>query len=128
MAERRVALTDDSSIGEQLAGWGKVALIETRGRTSGRTVRTAVGFVDEPDGSLLVAAGSDRADWLLNLRAGGLCRVTIGAHSAEYRASEVEGPDRERAVGELILKYGTPAERLGQGPVVRLSPLERSAP
>ena len=31
--------------GEQLASWGKVVLLETTGRVSGRTVEGAVGFV-----------------------------------------------------------------------------------
>ena len=48
-------------VGEQLAGWGVVAILETRGRVTGRPARAAVGFVEEPDGSLLVAAGEPDA-------------------------------------------------------------------
>ena len=36
-----------------------------------------------------------------------------------YRAEEIDGPERARAITELILKYGTPAERLGAGPAFR---------
>ncbi len=32
----------------QLVGWEKAVEIETRGRASGRTVVTAVGFIAEP--------------------------------------------------------------------------------
>ncbi len=110
------------SIGQQLAGWGKVALIETRGRVSGRPLQTAVGFVEEPDGSLLVAAGSERTDWALNLRVEPGCSVVIGALSARYVAQEIDRADRAAAVTALILKYGTPAERLGRGPAFRLRP------
>jgi len=108
--------------GDQLAAWGKVVMLETTGRVSGRTVRGAVGFVEEPGGSLLVAAGDPAAHWAANLRAEPACRGTIGAVRRAYRAEEIDGPDRARAVIELILKYGTPAERLGAGPAFRLRP------
>jgi deazaflavin-dependent oxidoreductase (nitroreductase family) len=100
-----------------------VALIETRGRETGRIARAAVGFVEEPNGSLLVAAGDPDADWALNLWAEPHCRVTIGARATEAEAVELEGPDRSHAIRELILKYGTPSERLGHGPVFRLVPV-----
>ena len=112
---------DDRSVGEQLAGWGKVALIETRGRLSGRAVSTAVGFWQAGDGSLYAAAGAETADWALNIRADGRCWLTIGDERMAYEAEEVEGDQRVRALRELILKYGTPAERLGRGPVFRLT-------
>ena len=108
--------------GEQLAAWGKVVLLETTGRVSGRTVRGGVGFVVEPDGSLLVAAGSPNAHWAANLLADPVCHGTIGAVLRAYLAEEIDGPERARAVTELILKYGTPAERLGAGPAFRLRP------
>ena len=99
-----------------------MALLETRGRETGRTARAAVGFVEEPDGSLLVAAGDPDADWALNLVADPRCEVTIGERTLTAEAVELEGPDRARGVRELILKYGTPSERLGHGPVFRLVP------
>jgi deazaflavin-dependent oxidoreductase (nitroreductase family) len=113
---------DDQTLGEQLAAWGKVALLETRGRASGRPVTTPVGFVEEPDGSLLVAAASEASDWARNLRADPICRATIEEFMTDYEATEVAGPRRGSAVSALILKYGTPAERLGHGPVFRLKP------
>ncbi len=112
------------SYGEQLAAWGKVVLLETTGRVSGRTVRGAVGFVVEADGSLLVAAGSPSADWAANLLANPLCQGTIGAVRRAYRAEEIEGSDRAHAIAELILRYGTPAESLGVGPAFRLRPAD----
>ena len=59
--------TDD--VGEQLASWGKVAWIETTGRRSGLRLAAAVGFIEEPDGSFLVAAGEPGAAWARNLEA-----------------------------------------------------------
>ncbi len=110
--------------GEQLAAWGKVVMLELTGRVTGRTIRTAVGFAEEPDGSLLVAAGSPQAAWAANLLADPACRGTIGDVHRAYRAEEIEGPDRARAIRELILKYGTPAESLGAGPAFRLHPTD----
>lgn len=114
---------DEESIGEQLAGWGKVALLETRGRNSGRRVRAAVGFVGDFDGSLVVAAGSETSDWALNLRHTAECSATIGERKRQYLATELSGTDRNQALTGLILKYGTPAEGLGRGPVFKLRPV-----
>ena len=110
--------------GEQLAAWGKVVLLEVTGRVTGRPIRTAVGFVEEADGSLLVASGSAQASWAANLLADPACHGTIGDARRAYRAEEIEGPERARAISDLILKYGTPAERLGAGPAFRLRPTD----
>jgi hypothetical protein len=83
----------------------------------------AVGFVEDADGSLLVAAGSPDSDWARNLEAEPRCTVTIGERSLALTAEPLAGPDHARAVRELILRYGTPAERLGAGPAFRLRPV-----
>jgi deazaflavin-dependent oxidoreductase (nitroreductase family) len=125
VAARRVALTHDP-VGEQLAAWGKVAMLETIGRKSGNLVKSAVGFIEEDDGCMLVAAGSDTADWVLNLRVNPHSLATVGDKSAVYnQAIELDGDERSAILVALILKYGTPAEGLGHGPVFRLMrPLE----
>lgn len=110
----------DPSIAEELTGWGKVAEIETVGRTSGRAARAAVGFVADGDGSLLVAAGKQATDWALNLQANPSCQVRIGNSVTRCHAALVDDEVRGRALAQLILKYGTPAEKLGHGPVFRL--------
>jgi len=109
-------------VGDQLAGWGVVAIVETRGRVSGRPARAAVGFIAEPDGSLLVAAGDPDADWARNLEAEPEGTVTIGERVVRVRAEPLVGPERNAAIAGLILRYGTPSEGLGQGPVFRLRP------
>jgi deazaflavin-dependent oxidoreductase (nitroreductase family) len=111
-----------SDVGEQLAGWGVVAIVETRGRVTGRLARAAVGFVEVPDGALLVAAGEPDADWALNLEADPACAVTIGERSSRYRAEPLDGAERNAAITGLILRYGTPSEGLGRGPVFRRRP------
>jgi deazaflavin-dependent oxidoreductase (nitroreductase family) len=117
----------DAEIGRQLAEWGTVALLETRGRVSGRAARAAVGYIDERDGSLLVAAGDPDAAWARNLEADGRCVVTVGEREGEFLAEPLVGPDRNRAIAGLILRYGTPAEGLGRGPVFRLRPVDPGA-
>jgi deazaflavin-dependent oxidoreductase (nitroreductase family) len=114
----RTVLNDE--LGEQLAGWGKVVTIETRGRVTGRRVEVAVGYVDAPDDIVLVAAGSPESDWARNLLADPACQVRLEAETWPAEAELVDGPDAARAIAALILKYGTPAERLGRGPVFRL--------
>jgi deazaflavin-dependent oxidoreductase (nitroreductase family) len=112
----------DPEIGRQLATWGKVAIIETRGRVSGQPARAAVGFLLEAGGSILVAAGDPDAAWARNLEADARCLVTIGEVSGSYDAEPLAGPERNAAIAGLILRYGTPAERLGRGPTFRLRP------
>jgi deazaflavin-dependent oxidoreductase (nitroreductase family) len=114
----------NDELGEQLAGWGKVITIETRGRVSGRAVVVAVGYLEDGD-DILVAAGGADADWARNLFSEPACRVRVGELSWPATAEPVEPPESDRVVRDLILKYGTPAERLGRGPVFRL---RRSSP
>ncbi len=118
--EQNPRVTDE--IGAELARWGKVVLLETRGRVSGRSVRTAVGYVEDDAGELLVAAGNEDADWVLNLRHDARCTATIGERGFACMAIALEDPARAEAIVRLILKYGTPAEGLGRGPVFRLIP------
>lgn len=99
---------------------GRAVRLETRGRRTGRPVAVAIGFVEEPDGSLLVAAGHPDTDWAQNLLAEPRCRVALGEATFEAVAELLEGADAARAIRELILRYGTPAERLGAGPAFRL--------
>ena len=115
-------MTDD--VGEQLAAWGTVAIVETRGRLSGQPARAAVGYVEDDDGSLLVAAGSPDAAWARNLLVDPDCVVTIGDVTRPVLAEELDGGERNTAVASLILRYGTPAEGLGRGPAFRLRPRE----
>jgi deazaflavin-dependent oxidoreductase (nitroreductase family) len=115
-------------IGEQLSRWGKVATIETRGRVSGRPVRTAVGFIAGDDGSLLIAAGDPDADWARNLEANPICVVWVGDRRGAYAATPLEPAETNALVAALILRYGTPAERLGRGPAFRLTPVGDRGP
>ena len=107
-------------IGEELAVWGKVVRLGTRGRMSGERVWTAIGFVECSDGTVAVAAGAPSSDWALNLRADARCELQLEGRSSPCHAQELDEADRNEAIVALILKYGTPAERLGRGPAFRL--------
>jgi deazaflavin-dependent oxidoreductase (nitroreductase family) len=112
---------------DDLVGWGRVLRIETRGRLTGRPASATVGFVDRPDGSVVVAAGSPATHWALNLLTDPRCRVSLGEHSWEAVAHPLEGAQHAAAVRDLILRYGTPAESLGTGPAFALTPVAESA-
>jgi deazaflavin-dependent oxidoreductase (nitroreductase family) len=113
-------------IGEQLAGWGKAARIETRGRVTGQSAVAHVGFIEAADGSIIVAAGLG-AHWAANLLVEPSCVVTVGERSFAGTAELLEGPDFATAIRDLILRYGTPAERLGSGPAFRIRPIDPMA-
>jgi deazaflavin-dependent oxidoreductase (nitroreductase family) len=106
---------------DDLVAWGRVCRIETRGRRTGQPANATVGFVERTDGSLVVAAGSPSAAWALNLLASPACRVTIAEASWAATARALEGAEHAEAVRDLILRYGTPAESLGQGPAFELT-------
>ena len=81
----------------------------------------AVGFVDEPDGSILVAAG-ESAVWAGNLEADPRCLVEIGERRFEAVAEPLDRREHGDVVAGLSLRDGTPAEGLGRGPSFRLRP------
>lgn len=108
---------------DDLVASGRYARLETTGRISGTARVATVGAIPGPGDSLLVAAGEADAGWAANLLADPDCRVTVGDRTFEARAVELEGAAFAAAIRELILRYGTPAERLGSGPAFRLEPV-----
>jgi deazaflavin-dependent oxidoreductase (nitroreductase family) len=109
-------------LGRDLAAQGRVAWLVTRGRVTGRPRGVAVGYLDEPDGSVLVAATSPRSAWALNLLADPGVEVVVGDRRFSGVAEELDRADHGRAVSGLILRYGTPSEGLGTGPSFRIRP------
>jgi deazaflavin-dependent oxidoreductase (nitroreductase family) len=115
--------SDPTTMAADLATWGKVLRLETRGRHSGRMRRVTIGFVDEPGPGLLVAAASPETHWAANLLADPRCHVELDGLRGAYLAEPLSGDARNTAIAALILKYGTPSERLGAGPAFRLVPV-----
>ncbi|CAN5560102.1 hypothetical protein BH20CHL7_BH20CHL7_19720 [soil metagenome] len=106
----------------ELVAHGRVAHLRMAGRASGAPLSVAVGFIDEPDGSIIIAANGSRTAWGLNLLHTPSVTVEIGDRRFEATAEELLGPEHHRAIRELILRYGTPSEGLGSGPSFRLIP------
>ena len=77
----------EGSMEDELVGSGRFARLGIRGRRSGESRSVNVGFVEEPDGSLLVAAGSPDAAWARNLLAEPDCTVTMGSGCSSPRRS-----------------------------------------
>jgi deazaflavin-dependent oxidoreductase (nitroreductase family) len=110
---------------DDLVASGRFVRIETRGERSGLPRAVTVGFVEDsepPPGALLVAAGSADAAWARNLIADADCHVTVGDRSFDAVAAPLGPAEHARAIRELILRYGTPAEALGRGLSFRLRP------
>jgi deazaflavin-dependent oxidoreductase (nitroreductase family) len=95
---------------------GAAVRLVTVGRRSGAEVGVTVGFVERAEGTLIVAAGDREADWAMNLLETPSCRVTLRDETFAAHARELDGADRAGAIRDLILRYGTPSERLGAGP------------
>jgi len=108
----------------ELVASGRFARIETRGSSTGLARPVTIGFVDDAvvPGAILVAAGSLDAAWSRNLLADPACRVDLADRSFAATAEPLEPAEHARAIRELILRYGTPAESLGRGSSFRLRP------
>ena len=106
---------------DELVASGRFVRIETTGARSGRVHAVTIGFVDDGP-SVLVAAGSAGTAWARNLLADPACRVRIGDRSFDAVAEPLDDDEHARAIRELILRYGTPAESLGHGPSFRIRP------
>lgn len=105
---------------DDLVASGRYARLETRGRRSGRPRAVTVGFVEEGD-ALLVAARPG-AGWAFNLVDNAHCRVTVGDRTWVAEAERLDGAEFAEAIRAMILRYGTPAEALGNGEAFRLRP------
>jgi deazaflavin-dependent oxidoreductase (nitroreductase family) len=116
------------ALDETFADDDRFARLTIAGRRSGEPRTVTVGFVDEPDGSILVAAGTLDRSWASNLVANPAVVVTAGGRTFSGVAEELEDrdPRRGRAVRGLILRYGTPSEHLGSGPIFAIRPADAS--
>ena len=120
------ALVSGAAMEDDLVASGRFVRIRARGGLTGEPRAVVVGFVDDadgPPGSLLVASGAAGSAWARNLLAYPDCHVETAGRSFDAVAEPLPSADHARAVRELILRYGTPAEGLGHGPSFRLRPV-----
>jgi deazaflavin-dependent oxidoreductase (nitroreductase family) len=108
----------------ELVDLGKVAHLTTRGRMTGEPRHVVVGFVEEPDGTLLVSADGPDQHWGRNLEADPAVDVEVARRHWAAIADPLDRDDHVRTVRGLILRYGTPSEGLGSGPSFRLRPAD----
>jgi len=108
----------------ELVASGRFARIETHGSLSGLPRAVTIGFVEDATvpGAVLVAAGGDETAWARNLLADPACRVELADRTFAATAEPLDPAEHARAIRELILRYGTPAESLGHGMSFRLRP------
>jgi deazaflavin-dependent oxidoreductase (nitroreductase family) len=80
---------------------GKVLVLETTGRRSGRRRFTPVACWEDPGGCYMIgggAAGKTRTpDWVANLRANAEAAVWIRRRRISLRAGELTGEERDAA-------------------------------
>lgn len=118
---------DRGAMEDELVASGRFVRIDSRSSRSGLDRPVTVGFVDDEDGAILVAATAPDAAWARNLLADPACHVRVGDRSFDAIAEPLERAEHARAVRELILRYGTPAEGLGHGPSFRLRQVREGA-
>ena len=109
----------------ELVASGRFARIETHGSRSGLTRAVTIGFVDDDivPGAILVAAGGVETAWAANLLADPACRVELADRTFAAVAEPLAPAEHAKAIRDLILRYGTPAESLGRGTSFRLRPV-----
>jgi deazaflavin-dependent oxidoreductase (nitroreductase family) len=119
-------VTGRGAMEDDLVASGRFVRIEARGELTGLDRPVTVGFVEDDaahPGALLVAAGSAETAWARNLLAEPACHVRTGERSFDAIAEPLGPAEHARAIRELILRYGTPAEGLGRGLSFRLRPV-----
>jgi deazaflavin-dependent oxidoreductase (nitroreductase family) len=108
----------------ELVASGRFARVETHGSQTGLARAVTIGFVEDEavPGAILVAAGGVETAWARNLLVDPACRVELADRTFAATAEPLEPAEHARAIRELILRYGTPAESLGHGTSFRLRP------
>ena len=115
---------------EDLVRTGRYARLDFRGRGAAPR-RVTVGYVEGPDGTLFVAARDPAARWAQELELGdGRATITVADRTTPVQATALasDDPRRSAAIRDLILRYGTPSERIGAGAVFALAPLDEEPP
>ena len=82
---------------------GLTAVLEVRGRRSGKRVRATLAPW-EVDGTRYLMSQYGLTDWVRNLRAAGGGQLHYKDHTETFRAIEVEGEERDRVIGAFRAK------------------------
>ncbi|MFL5642287.1 MAG: nitroreductase family deazaflavin-dependent oxidoreductase [Chloroflexota bacterium] len=108
-----------------LAADERFARLRILGRRTGSERSVTVGYVAGEGETIVVAAGTPDAAWARNVLAQPSVEVSVAGRTFAAVAEPLEDgdPRRGRAVRDLILRYGTPSEGLGSGPIFILHPV-----
>jgi deazaflavin-dependent oxidoreductase (nitroreductase family) len=108
-----------------LVASGRFVRIETHGHGASQRHTVTVGFIEDPErpGAVIVASGDPDSIWARNLLDDPEARVTIGERVFAAVAEPLSPAEHNRAIADLILRYGTSSEGLGRGPTFRLVPV-----
>jgi F420H(2)-dependent quinone reductase len=108
--------------GQLMARSGRVGILATTGRRTGRRRTAPLGFVARPDGTVLVAAGSPGPAWAANLLAQPSCTFATRGRERRYRARLLEDREREEALVAVRVAWGRMADRATFGETFALEP------
>ena len=90
---------------------GRVLVLTTRGRKTGRPVRTPLWYVREGEVIYCLSRRGLSSQWLKNLQSAPRARLRVGNRYWQAQGSLVlEAQERDRVVGMFLQKYG----RLGR--------------
>jgi deazaflavin-dependent oxidoreductase (nitroreductase family) len=120
---------NEGKVGGLYAG-GRLLLLTTRGRKSGKPYTIPLGFQTDAD-RFIIIAGSANPDWYRNLVADPRVKVEVGKESFEAIATPVTGEQREHflQVARKLLQEAAErskeyaalvSEVVSDGPVVAL--------
>jgi len=84
---------------------GVAAVLELPGRRSGTTVRVPL-IPARLDGKLYLMAFGGVTDWARNLRAAGRGALRYRGRTVAFKATEVDGAERDRAIAAYLAGSG----------------------
>ena len=117
-----VASLWDLTGGAILVRVGAAGRLTTLGRASGQPRTVQCGFLQRADGTVLVGSAEGR-QWPRNLAAAGWCTFEArGLPKQRYRARQLDGAQRDRAISDFREARGERAAKLFTGRVFELSP------
>jgi deazaflavin-dependent oxidoreductase (nitroreductase family) len=109
--------------GSLMARSGRVGILTSTGAKTGLRRQAPLGFVQRPDGTVLIGSGSkENRGWTANLKANPGCTFSIKGDERRYRAALVDESARPAALEELKTKMGGVAERADWGDLFVLVP------
>jgi len=99
-----------SVIGPLMVWAGRYPVLTVEGRTSGKPRSVPIGEPIELDGQRYLISARGQTNWILNLRSAGCGTLRHRGVSESYRAVDVEGEERDRAIAAYRALVGKAVE------------------